>query len=463
MKKGLLIIACACSAVILSFGVFKFTQMYAYSAEHFPESTVINGVDCSGLTAEETVKKLSGNWNSKSLRIKEGGKTIGTLIDFDFTYDIEKSVNRVLQPGILQPQLKRAVKSRKPLRISMKIEEATPAFLAQVESLEFLDAPHTVVTADAYVDKTNTDFKVVKEVYGDNIDKDRFTAKMLKHIADGIFKVEYKKSDYYAQPKVLKDSKELVAEQEYCKKYLTQVITYQFHTGDVAITPAELDTMLAISDKGVVTVDEKGVEAYVDAMADERNTVGRARNFTTASGRQISVSGGNYGYLVDRGGETAQLIEDLKKGKDVTREPLYSRRPYVSGANEIGSSYIELSIGQQTLWLFKDGNQVLSTSVVTGNVNKGAGTPTGVYSIAYLDRNTVLRGPDWDGGTYESPVSYWMPFNGGIGFHDATWRDKFGGNIYTTGGSHGCVNMPSNAAAILFNNIRSGFPVVVRY
>lgn len=463
MKKGLLIVASVCSVLILAFGVFKFTEMYAYSASHFPQNTTINGIDCSGLTKEETVTKLSDQWNKKSLEVKEGDQVMGTLSGFDFTYDIEKQVDEIMEPGILQPQLKKAVKSREPLKVQMNVKEATPTFLKQVEGLGFLDATYTTETKNAYVDKSNTDFKIVKEVYGDNIDKDRFTKEMLKNIADGQFEVEYKKSDYYAVPTILSDSEKLVAEQEYCKKYLVQKITYQFHTGEVAITPAELDSMLTVSDKGDVSVNKKGVEAYVNKMANERDTVGRARNFTTSGGSTITVSGGNYGYLIDRGGETTALIADLEKGKDVTREPKYSRRPYVSGANEIGSSYIEVTISGQKLWLYKDGKQVLSTSIVTGNVARGKGTPTGIYSISYLDRDTVLRGPDWDGSTYESPVSYWMPFNGGIGFHDATWRSQFGGDIYSSNGSHGCVNMPPNAAATLFNNIRSGFPVVVRY
>lgn len=463
MKKGILVVACVCSALLLALGVFQFTKMYAYSVVHFPQNTMINGIDCSGLTVEAAADKLSTEWNEKSLKVKVGEETIATLKDFDFTYDIEKQLDGILAPGILQPQLKKAVGSRKPLRIKMNVVEATPLFLSQVEELDFLNVPYTVETKDAYVDKSNTEFKIIKEVYGDNIDKNRFVREMLENIAVGKFEVNYKKSDYYAQPTVLHDSKELMAEQEYCKKYLTQVITYQFHTGEVAITPAELDTMLKVDDKGTVTVDEAGVEAYVNIMADTRDTVGKTRKFTTASGSTISVGGGNYGYLIDRGGEATQLIADLKKGKDVKREPVYSRRPFISGSDEIGSSYIELSISQQTLWLFKDGKQILKTSVVTGDVSRDAGTPTGIYSVAYLDRDTVLRGPDWDGSTYASPVSYWMPFNGGIGFHDATWRKKFGGNIYTNDGSHGCVNMPLNAAATLFNNIRSGFPVVVRY
>ena len=54
-----------------------------------------------------------------------------------------------------------------------------------------------------------------------------------------------------------------------------------------------------------------------------------------------------------------------------------------------------------------------------------------------------------------------MPFNGGIGLHDASWRSKFGGDIYVRGGSHGCINLPKNKAAELYNRIQKGCPVVV--
>ena len=54
-----------------------------------------------------------------------------------------------------------------------------------------------------------------------------------------------------------------------------------------------------------------------------------------------------------------------------------------------------------------------------------------------------------------------MPFNGGIGFHDATWRGWFGGDIFYWSGSHGCVNMPYSAAEELYGIIEEGVPVIV--
>jgi len=54
-----------------------------------------------------------------------------------------------------------------------------------------------------------------------------------------------------------------------------------------------------------------------------------------------------------------------------------------------------------------------------------------------------------------------MPFNGGVGLHDASWRSTFGGKIYVTGGSHGCINLPRSAAETIYNNISAGTPVLV--
>ena len=77
--------------------------------------------------------------------------------------------------------------------------------------------------------------------------------------------------------------------------------------------------------------------------------------------------------------------------------------------------------------------------------------------------HTTLKGKNADGSDYASPVTYWMPFNGGIGMHDATWRSTFGGKIYLNAGSHGCVNMPYQKAGSVYNNVSAGYPIVVHY
>ena len=87
-----------------------------------------------------------------------------------------------------------------------------------------------------------------------------------------------------------------------------------------------------------------------------------------------------------------------------------------------------------------------------------------LYSFLQADRPDIA-GPKQPDGTYEyeSHVDYWMPFNGGIGFHDAAGEVNSEASIYLTGGSHGCVNLPAEKAKILYGMIYTGIPVICHY
>ena len=119
------------------------------------------------------------------------------------------------------------------------------------------------------------------------------------------------------------------------------------------------------------------------------------------------------------------------------------------------TTYVEIDIAQQRMWLVKNGKVIVDTPVVTGT--KGYNdTPKGYYTMYSRAMDTVLYGDD-----YASPVDYWMGFKGGYGIHDASWRSSYGGNIYTYNGSHGCVNTPYNAVKTIYNNTAYGTPVIL--
>ena len=122
---------------------------------------------------------------------------------------------------------------------------------------------------------------------------------------------------------------------------------------------------------------------------------------------------------------------------------------------------MEISISDQHLWCYKDYKLVTDTDVVTGNISKGNGTPKGsVWAIDAKKSPAVLGTIETMG--YSSPVTYWMPYCGNVGMHDADgWRHEYGGKIYKTNGSHGCVNMPKAAARIVYNTLEIGSAVVV--
>ena len=55
-----------------------------------------------------------------------------------------------------------------------------------------------------------------------------------------------------------------------------------------------------------------------------------------------------------------------------------------------------------------------------------------------------------------------MPFDGGRGLHDASWREYFGGDIYHFGGTHGCVNMPSEITPYVYDTLHVGDRVFIK-
>lgn len=129
--------------------------------------------------------------------------------------------------------------------------------------------------------------------------------------------------------------------------------------------------------------------------------------------------------------------------------------------NPYGISCVEIDLTNQMVYAYNGSSCVLASQCVTGRVINGHATPAGNYRIYDKERNRTLRGYNEDGSKYASFVSFWMPFNGGIGLHDATWRTNFNADVYYNYGSHGCINMPYANAEALYNIVYVGMPVYV--
>ena len=116
--------------------------------------------------------------------------------------------------------------------------------------------------------------------------------------------------------------------------------------------------------------------------------------------------------------------------------------------------WVDVDLTNQRITLYADGKAVMSSSCVTGSITRGYATPTGTYRVSYKTTNAYLLNNAY--------VNYWMPFNGGIGFHDASWRyGNFSADQAWSNGSHGCVNLPYSAAQTLYSYLHAGDVVVV--
>lgn len=211
-------------------------------------------------------------------------------------------------------------------------------------------------------------------------------------------------------------------------------------------------------ENGAFCWDQEKVKAAVDKLADTYDTYGKPREFAMTGGGTVTLEKGNYGTQLDRKAEEKWLSEALAERKSETHTPSYSREAYARGEDDIGDTYVEINMTKQKLWFYMEGKVEIETPIVTGNMMRRRGTPEGVYFVYGKQKNRILRGPG-----YASHVNYWMPVKGGVGMHDALWRDEFGGDIYKKEGSHGCINLPLEAAEKMYGLIEIGVPVILYY
>ena len=237
-------------------------------------------------------------------------------------------------------------------------------------------------------------------------------------------------------------------------------ITYVFESGTYTVTGDLAMTLMMTNDDGSYFIDSQtgyyvcdyekmenffsGLEFLYPSEAAV-NTAG----FVTTAGTVLAEYDGSCQQIarIDTAAEIEYLASAIMEQRTETHTPNY----------RAGGTYIEIDITNQVLYYYEDGTLAFRTNVVTGNVKNGKSTPAGVYSIRGKARDITLEGDD-----YSSFVSYWMNFIGNsYGIHDASWRSNFGGTIYLTNGSHGCVNVPVSAMPELYAMVEVGTPVIL--
>ena len=200
-------------------------------------------------------------------------------------------------------------------------------------------------------------------------------------------------------------------------------------------------------------IDSIDFSQVINALKADYDTGDKSITFKTHSGKKRKVQYNTYGKHIYQDKEIAFLKEALKEHKSYS-----NLTPATYGFDTtIDKEYVEVSIGEQHVWHYKGKKVVSDSACVTGCVSKGRGTPKGVFYVS-----EKIPGKNLKGDNYVTWVNRWMRItNGGVGFHDAYWRGNFGGNIYISNGSHGCINLPKSYAYQLYDEISTGTPVVI--
>ncbi|MFV0363881.1 MAG: L,D-transpeptidase/peptidoglycan binding protein, partial [Suipraeoptans sp.] len=332
-------------------------------------------------------------------------------------------------------------------------------------SLNCLKEENQTDSVSAHPEFKDTQFVVASEVYGTKIDTDVFKKEVESAINGFLPELDLTDVGCYVAPKYTSDSKEVKDAVDSMNSYLGAEITYDFNPNTEVVNAAKIAEWVTVDGDMNVTFNEASVREYITELSGKYDTKGKTVTHNSISGRTVEVGAGSFGWQINQDAEYEALLSNIKNAEVVTREPNYSYKGVTHEGSGVGQTYVEVDLTNQVMYYVVNGALALESAIITGNPNKGDTTPSGAYFLYNKERNRTLRGPKQPDGSYEweSPVSYWMPFNGAIGLHDATWQSSFGGSLYLTRGSRGCVNMPLSAAGQLFEMIQVGTPVLCYY
>ena len=440
-----------------------------YFRNHFYIRSTVNGVGASFKSAEAAYEKINDSANVYTISfVNADGDVVNQVSSDTLGVEVNYDVDQVRDLLDKQTGFNWIGRIFAPAEYYTKTGNSYDA--AKVKevagSLDFSMHKATVESQDAYINFNGSEFEIVDEVYGDTIDQQGVEDAIIFAVENLKTKINISDGTCYHKPHITADNPKMQAAVETLNKYMGADIHYDLGEGITEDIPAETKaTWFVWDDDFNVSMNTEAIGEFVDSMCQKYNTYGKNREFTTTSGEQVTVPGGSYGWKISHDGEVNQIVSDLEAGEDVTRDFVYHsfvEGKYCTaashGEHDYGGSYVEVNLTEQHVYVYKDGVMVYDTPCVTGKISENHGTHPGTFPIAFKQSPAILRGDD-----YASKVRYWMPFNDGQGLHDADWRHEFGGTIYKTGGSHGCVNLPIPAAKEIYGIVEANWPVLVFY
>lgn len=456
-----------CGLVLAVGGALALSLYYRNS---FPVSTWINGIYCTGKSVEQVNEELISHEEASVITVTGADGVSGTIhtsaagIYPNYTDTLKKYLKQhatafwmkgLQEPTSLELAAERFSWNEGKLEF---VFETLPFVAQELEKQEgvtvYYDEEKGYCLKDGNLRRLNTDkaFEYLKECLENGETSVNFlTGGCYENVEDTI--EDREKRELWQKLVAFTDCG-IVYDMGTERLPLTPDITGSFLERDALTGEPSLD------EKGNPILSEAAVRSWVEKLAAAYDTCGTEREFQSTRGDCVTVKYGTYGTELDVEAEVAYLVKamQISRSEAEVHIPVYKQQGYVRGLDDIGDTYIEVDMTEQHMYLYLDGELVLDTDVVTGDVAKKRETPEGIYYLYGKQRDRILRG-----GDYATPVKYWMPVVGGVGIHDAAWRKKFGGEIYKTNGSHGCINTPLDIVSQMYEMVEVGIPVVMFY
>lgn len=437
--------------------------MSFYQATHFNPKAKINGIEVGGLTAEKALERLETTVLSNVVYVGEQQLIDGKDTKLGFAENDLPEVKTLLKSQwAFFPKFETKEYTLTPSKQDTYRSVELKAELEQklISMNQNLKAP-----TDAQVKLVQGEILVTKGSSGEQYDIES----LLKDFQSQNFSSEIHLKPALLQP-LTEESTAIKNEKKKLEALLQHTVDYQVQDKVHSLKGSDLIKNATVTKDLNITIDPSDLKSKIAEINNAQSTLGKNFTFKTHSGSEISVKGEGYGWALDVEKETALVQVAFEKGeKSLSASNIHgngwSNEGYgyeTTTNNGIGGNYAEVSIAEQRIWIYKNGQLVLTTNVVTGKHSTGEDTSKGVWYILFKRTPYTLKGSAVGKADYSVDVDYWAPFtNSGQGFHDAGWRTNWNGNAYLTQGSGGCVNVSPSVMKAVYDNLNVYDPVVV--
>lgn len=452
-------------SIIMAQFIAAYFGLAVYYRNAFEYGTWINGVYCTGKSIEEVNRELSEKFEYEGITIydKDENSFLITAQDIDYQYDFAESLKLYRDrqnPWLWIDSL-----------WTIRNEKINPVIFYNKDELEMcLNSIPFFTENESYdrkiaIIKTNHGYELLNEREA-VLNTEEARQAVISAIENAETSVSLSDTGCYQDMELTDEMINILHEWELVEDFQNCHIIYQVGDDLIPIDASVVCDWILLNEDGTFALDEQGalqlredaVTGFISELAKEYDTVGKTREFRTTGRGIVFVEGGIYGNQLDQKTEVEYLTAAFLNKADEIHTPAYLQTAMRQGKDDIGDTYVEVDMGEQMMYYYLNGSLQIETPIVTGNTSRHMGTPTGVNYVYAKQTNRILRGEG-----YASHVNFWMPVKGNIGIHDASWRSSYGGTIYQTNGSHGCINTPYDAMAKIYEMVEIGTPVVMFY
>ncbi len=457
-------------AVILGITAVSLMATYVglaiYYRGAFTYGTWINGIYCTGKSIQEVNEELAKDFTYEGVTVtdREGNSYVISAEEIAYRFDFKKALE-IYQKRQNPWMWIDSLLAEHQAELAPVVSYDQDALEARFAALPFCQDEKKDADRRLEIVRTPQGYALLNERV-DVLSLEEAKSAVLHAIENSEPRVSLVEEGCYHDLELTAQMRETLDLWEKLARFQQCGIVYQMGEDEIPVDASVVCDWIAMDENGHFLFDESGelqlrenaIEEFVEGLAAEYDTVGASRQFLATRGDLVTVEGGLYGNKIDKETEIAYLTQAFFDKKQEVHRPAYTQEARVQGKEDIGSTYIEVDMGEQKMYYYVDGVLKIDTPIVTGNTSRRMGTPSGVNYVYLKQKNRVLRGEG-----YASHVDFWMPVKGNIGIHDAAWRGKFGGTIYQTNGSHGCINTPRPAMEQLYDMAEVGTPVVMFY